>query len=710
MLLSTREKEMIALLIKYHSQYITIHDIAQQLAVSSRTIHRELKGVEAYLTSFSLTLERANKKGLRIAGADSDLNDLKQSIAQHQTIDLSVEEQKVIIIYALIQAKEPVKQYSLAQEIGVSVQTLAKMLDDLELDLNKYQLSLSRKRGEGIYLVGTESKKREFLSQLMVNNLNSTSVYSVIENHFVFHSLNQIHKDFVDLERIFNVERLLMDYLSALPYQLTESSYLTLTVHIVLSISRIKNGEYVALNDDIYDSVQNTFEHKVANELADKLGQIYDVTFNQAEIAFITIHLRGAKRKNLNDTSLNNRCEENKIKAFVNKVEMISGMTFADLDTLVDGLTLHLNPAINRLQANIETYNPLTDMIKFKYPRLFENVRLALNDCWPDLIFPESEIAFIVLHFGGSIKNQGNRFLNILVVCSSGMGTSRLLSTRLEQVFSEIERITQASVSDLKSLDLSQYDGIISTVNLDIDSPYLTVNPLLPDSDISYVAQFLNTKSTFQETHDKSSNMIDKDDVHVETKDVDGNTSFENEQTSYLTSVFEKHLSDEKSEQLLHHMRSGLTLLDSVKIVSTEVKQWQTYIADYLYQCDVINDPTSFAELLEQRLIDNPGWILSPYPVAIPHLRDNMIKHPMILITVLEEPLTLPSIQNDNQTIKYMISMFIPDNDFMASLVSDLSEFLSLKLESIDTFMENPQELETLLRNKFLERIKKQFI
>ncbi|HDG7100605.1 TPA: transcription antiterminator, partial [Staphylococcus aureus] len=314
MLLSTREKEMIALLIKYHGQYITIHDIAQQLAVSSRTIHRELKGVEAYLTSFSLTLERANKKGLRIAGTDSDLNDLKQSIAQHQTIDLSVEEQKVIIIYALIQAKEPVKQYSLAQEIGVSVQTLAKMLDDLELDLNKYQLSLSRKRGEGIYLVGTESKKREFLSQLMVNNLNSTSVYSVIENHFVFHSLNQIHKDFVDLERIFNVERLLMDYLSALPYQLTESSYLTLTVHMVLSISRIKNGEYVALNDDIYDSVQNTFEHKVASELADKLGQIYDVTFNQAEIAFITIHLRGAKRKNLNDTSLNNRCEENKIK------------------------------------------------------------------------------------------------------------------------------------------------------------------------------------------------------------------------------------------------------------------------------------------------------------------------------------------------------------------------------------------------------------
>ncbi len=92
------------------------------------------------------------------------------------------------------------------------------MLDDLELDLNKVQLSLSRKRGRGICLVGTESKKREFLSQLMVNS-NSTSVYSVIENHFVFHSLNQIHKDFVDLERTLMLKDI-MDYLSAYPTNL----------------------------------------------------------------------------------------------------------------------------------------------------------------------------------------------------------------------------------------------------------------------------------------------------------------------------------------------------------------------------------------------------------------------------------------------------------------------------------------------------------
>ena len=186
-----------------------------------------------------MTLERANKKGIKLSCDYDQIRLLKQEMAQHDTIDLSVEEQKAIILYALIQSKHAVKQYSLAQEIGVSVQSLTKLLDDLENDLANYQLILYRKRGEGVYLDGPESKKREFLSQLMVNNLNSTSVYSVIENHFVYQSINQSQQALVDLDSIFKIERILMDYLGQLPYTLTESSYLTLTVHIVLSLSLI---------------------------------------------------------------------------------------------------------------------------------------------------------------------------------------------------------------------------------------------------------------------------------------------------------------------------------------------------------------------------------------------------------------------------------------------------------------------------------------
>lgn len=99
MLLSTREKEIIELLIKYHGQYVTIYDIAQQLAVSSRTIHRELKHVESYIDTFSIELERVNKKGIRLKGLNQDIQALKLEMTQQQTRSIYPLKSKKLLFY-----------------------------------------------------------------------------------------------------------------------------------------------------------------------------------------------------------------------------------------------------------------------------------------------------------------------------------------------------------------------------------------------------------------------------------------------------------------------------------------------------------------------------------------------------------------------------------------------------------------------------------
>ena len=672
MFLSTREKEIIEMLIKYHGQYVTIYDIAQHLAVSSRTIHRELKSIEPFLESFNIELERVTKKGLQLSGSPSAIHSLKNELLQQVTIDLSQEEQKVIILYALIQAKDPIKQYSLAHEIGVSTQTLAKLLDELDGELVQYQLTLQKKRGEGIHLYGAESKKRELLSQLMVNNLNSTSVYSVIENHFVYQSINQTQLPMVDLDKIFQVERILMDHLGQLPYSLTESSYLTLTVHIVLSIDRMLKDEYVALNDDIYNHVKDTFEHQVASALALHLENIYGVQFNQAEITFITIHLRGAKRKETTEVFKNNK-DYQRIKNLIQMVSEISQQTFKDWRTLSEGLKLHIIPAINRLNANIETHNPLTEMIKHKYPRLFESVHQGLIKTWPNFQFPESEIAFIVLHFGGAIQKQATSFYKVLVVCSSGIGTSRLLATRLQQTFSEIQQTTQASVGDLNSIDIQQYDAIISTVNLDISLPYLTVNPLLPDADINHVAAFLNMQQDKPQTQ-----IFDDADI-----------TFSN------------------PEYQLDYIRKGLEVIDSIYIDYTHIQDLIMYLTRQLFKHQIIEDKQSFAELIKQRM-DEQGFVLDPYPIAMPHLKSDLIKKPFILVTILEKPLLLKSNQNDKVSVTYLLNMFIPPDDIMAQLISELSGKIGEHLDNIDQFMQQPEQLSDLLKQSYLKALQNQ--
>src|SRR5699024_2119950 len=108
MFLSTREKEIIEMLIKYHGQYVTIYDIAQHLAVSSRTIHTELKSIQLFLEHFNINLERVTKKGLSLSSNQQAIRALKKEILQQSTTHLSQEVQKVIILYALMQAKEPI--------------------------------------------------------------------------------------------------------------------------------------------------------------------------------------------------------------------------------------------------------------------------------------------------------------------------------------------------------------------------------------------------------------------------------------------------------------------------------------------------------------------------------------------------------------------------------------------------------------------------
>lgn len=671
MFLSTREKEIIEMLIKYHGQYVTIYDIAQHLAVSSRTIHRELKSIESFLSTFDIELERVTKKGIQLKTTEMALNSLKHALLHENTIDLSQEEQKVIILYALIQTNTPIKQYVLAQEIGVSNQTMTKLLDDLDTELDQYQLTLQKKRGEGIQLHGAESKKRELLSQLMVNNLNSTSVYSVIENHFVYQSINQSQLAMVDMDKIFQIERILMDHLGQLPYSLTESSYLTLTVHIVLSIERMLNNQYVALNDDIYNSVKDSFEHEVAQALALHLEHIYGVQFNQAEVTFITIHLRGAKRKESAEVFKDSK-DESKVEKFIHSVSHFSQQSFKDFKTLSEGLKLHIIPAINRLNANIETYNPLTEMIQHKYPRLFESVHRALLQTWPNFNFPDSEIAFIVLHFGGALQNQNSAFYNVLVVCSSGIGTSRLLATRLQQTFSDIQKTTQASVGDLNDIDATQFDAIISTVDLDIALPYITVNPLLPDADVNHVSAFLNT-------HHKQPKI----------------QTYETNNSNILN-----------PEEKLTYIRKGLEIIDSVNVDYTSVSNWTTYLTNTLLEHQIITEGQSFAELIKQHM-DRQGFVLAPYPIAIPHLKSEIIKKPFILITILNEPILLNSNQNDNLSVRYLLSMFVPPDDTMAQLVSDISGKLVEHLDNIDGFMKQPEQLQTLLKQSYLMQLQK---
>ncbi|GGB01607.1 PRD domain-containing protein [Macrococcus hajekii] len=628
MQISHREKKIIESLLKNPRSFLSIHQIAQNLGVSSRTVHRELKFVEETLSKMNLTLERQTGKGLRMTGSDIDFALLSEQLEMSTVLDLSVEERKVIILYTLIKAKDPVKIYSLASEIGISINKLSKELENLESDLSRQRLTLQKKRGEGLQLLGDELNKRQLLADIMLEKLDSTSVYSVIEDHFVYQTLNDTNlKDLVDMDQIFSVERLLMDELSELPYVLLETAYLTLTIHIVLAIERIRNDEQVSIADDIIQSLSVTPEFKVAERLADSLSEAYQINFDKEEVIFITMHLRGAKRR-ISESEVTVDISQ-KTDQLINEVSSLTHHDFTDNHTLREGLLLHLVPALNRISGGIDTYNPLTTMIKEDYKRLFQAVHSALESVFPDAFFPDNEIAFIVLHFGGAMKHSSS---SVLIVCTSGFGTSRILSKLIEEQFPSVHVSKLASVSDLKALDLTAYDYIISTVGLDINQPYTVVNPLLPESDQQLLQQVFSRPILSQ----------------VQTAKV----NVYNEVVPYVIGAHQ--------------------ILSSVHFRTLTIDNWPALLQTYK-----VADELSEREKVQ-------GFAITGYPVALPHIVHADIDLPIIEFVTLTSPVNMKNMDDAVQQVQYLLIMLLPEKTLVRPFVSELSVLLMTYLDIPD--------------------------
>ena len=113
-------------------------------------------------------------------------------------------------------------------------------------------------------------------------------------------------------------------------------------------------------------------------------------------------------------------------------------------------------------------------------PKLYEIVKQCFRNVFQSVKIPEDEIGYIVIYFIASMDSLSKHSISVLVVCSTGIGSSKMLRSRLEREFSEIDVKKIISLHKLHDENLEQYDLIISTVPIDMDeSKYLCVSPLL---------------------------------------------------------------------------------------------------------------------------------------------------------------------------------------------------------------------------------------
>lgn len=103
----------------------------------------------------------------------------------------------------------------------------------------------------------------------------------------------------------------------------------------------------------------------------------------------------------------------------------------------------------------------------------------------------------MALHLSVAVQ-QAKDHVQVAVICSLGVGVSRLLSVKLQENFPDVTFI-HCSMNDEEQLEKCKY--IISTVELNTDKPYVQVNPLLTEVDVQKIRTLLRKNPSINKTN-----------------------------------------------------------------------------------------------------------------------------------------------------------------------------------------------------------------
>lgn len=165
---------------------------------------------------------------------------------------------------------------------------------------------------------------------------------------------------------------------------------------------------------------------------------------------------------------------------------------------LVDSLAVHLVSLCHRVAAGMRYHNPLLEQIRTSYQNLFMISRVAAQPLTEYLgqHLSDDEVALLTTYFGSDIQyeQQGDEHRQILVVCSSGIGTSQFLLMQLRERYPHLQFTGPFRVSEYLHLSFQEIGLILTTTPLarkpEEPVPVLQISALPTD----YEWELLNRK------------------------------------------------------------------------------------------------------------------------------------------------------------------------------------------------------------------------
>ncbi len=513
MSMDARAAAIARLLCESEELHMTAGEIAGALDVSAKTVSRELPKVEQLLEEYGLRLEKRAGSGLWLEGGSKGFAALKEYLGQHVEEEYTPQMRRSIIMSCLLPSGEPIKLFALAARLKVTDGTISNDLDKLEPWFQKHSLRLVRKPGLGVYIEGDEQDFRRAVIRYIYENMGEQELLDLVHESMSSESgknssASRYLLDLVDGEIIRKLEGIVREMVARLGLRFSDNAFVGLVVHLSLAVQRIRQKDEIRMNEDFMEELQQKKEFHIASELAEKIAEAFEIEVPTDEIGYIAMHLLGARNRyrerSMGSVSVMDNYHLVRLaRSIMRSASLVTGRDIQRNQNLLAGLVNHLGPSLSRIKMHMDIRNPLLAEMKTHYPELMELAHKSVGEMEKSLgsPLPEAEVAYIAMHLGAALADS-EEFRHVehrvVVACPTGMGTSRLLASRIRKQYANIHIIDQASTLDIDEEYLRSHEPefIISTVPIPKSSvPVAVVSPMLGEDDMRCIGRMLQQQS-----------------------------------------------------------------------------------------------------------------------------------------------------------------------------------------------------------------------
>lgn len=511
MVINNRQQEILEILFN-KKDVITSDKLCSAINVSSRTVRNDIKEINKTFKDKGINISSQKGKGYRLNIEDIELFNklIKKKVNNLESDYLTKEERYNFIIFILLKNNlentEYITQIELADSLYISISSLKNDLKIVKEKLEKYKLSIAKVSNKGIMLDGEEEYIRYYINkQLQKSQLFKQTFNSIYQN-----KVSSISKD--------DISVIIRENIIKFKLRLTDVSYKNLMNCIQICILRKSYNKKIQYQREYMDKIKNESSSYISEKICSDIKDRFDISLIESDIVFITKHILSSntivksKYEILSMLNTQDLMNYKLVEEIINAIDINFGVNLDSDDILKDFLVSHIKGAINRAKYNIKVENEMLNNIKSNYPFSF-GMGILANDIIKKNIgirLCEDDVGFLSLHLEASMRrleiNKERKVKKVIIICSTGAGTSLLLKVKLQKQFgNQLIIVDTIPWYEFDEKLLSVLDFVISTMKLDsINKDRIVyVKNLLDEEEIQNIKSKINDVQSSEISLDK---------------------------------------------------------------------------------------------------------------------------------------------------------------------------------------------------------------